>query len=218
MSALLYAINSQAMLRSEVEFDAALQAALAGGIDWFQLRDKRSDAQARLHTAQRALRLCRAAQVPLIINDDLQLARAIGANGLHLGRQDGSIAEARELLGRQAIIGASCHSDLQRAQQAITDGASYAAFGRFFASRSKPDAPPADIECLPRYTQELAAPVCAIGGITTATLPQVLDAGARIVAVIDAVFGNPDPRAAARALRETIDRHHSTSQDHNSCP
>lgn len=212
MSALLYAINSQAMLASAERFDAALQAALAGGIDWFQLRDKREDARARMDTAVQALRLCRAAQVPLIINDDLQLARAIGAHGLHLGGSDGSIAEARKLLGRQAIIGASCHSDLQRAQQAVDEGASYVAFGRFFASRSKPEAPPADIEWLAQHAKEVSAPICAIGGISIDRLAPVLDAGARIVAVIDAIFGAPDPCAAAQALRQAINSHPPDNQ------
>ena len=134
----IYAINSAAMLRSEQRFVNALQAALDGGIDWFQLRDKRPDAGARRTLAEQALARCAAAGVPLLINDDVALARSIGAQGVHVGQSDVTVAEARSKLGPQALIGCSCHDQYELAASAVEAGASYVAFGRLFASRTKP--------------------------------------------------------------------------------
>lgn len=125
-----------------------VEAALKGGAQLVQYRDKSTDAQRRRQQAEALLALCRKHGRPLIVNDDLQLALDIGADGLHLGREDGDLATARRQLGPTALIGATCHQRLDWAETAVAAGASYVAFGRFFASRSKPQAPPAPLGLL----------------------------------------------------------------------
>jgi thiamine-phosphate pyrophosphorylase len=118
---------------------------------------------------------------------------------VHLGAGDGSIAAARARLGAQALIGATCGNSLDRARAAVAAGAHYVAFGRFFASNTKPDAPPAELATLRAARRELGTTICAIGGITADHAPQVITAGADLVAAVDGVFGADDVEAAARA-------------------
>jgi thiamine-phosphate pyrophosphorylase len=135
--------------------------------------------------------------VPLIINDDVELAVHCGAAGVHLGRDDADLATARARLGTGAIIGVSCYADLERAREAAAAGADYLAFGRFFPSQTKPEAVPADPALLAAARRELDLPLCAIGGITPANAAPLLEAGADLLAVIQGLFGQPDVRAAA---------------------
>lgn len=163
-----------------------------------QLRNKAMDADA-LRVAGIALRsACKDAGVPLLINDDAALAAELGADGVHLGEHDGDIASARRLLGDDAIIGASCYDDIERARRLAAEGASYLAFGAFFPSPTKPNARRASLQLL-RDSAHLGLPRVAIGGITTDNAPSLVDAGADLVAVISGVFDAPDPVAAARA-------------------
>ena len=163
-----------------------------------QLRNKAMDADA-LRVAGIALRsACKDAGVPLLINDDAALAAELGADGVHLGEHDGDIASARRLLGDDAIIGASCYDDIERARRLAAEGASYLAFGAFFPSPTKPNARRASLQLL-RDSTHLGLPRVAIGGITPDNAPSLVDAGADLVAVISGVFDAPDPVAAARA-------------------
>ena len=163
-----------------------------------QLRNKAMDADA-LRVAGIALRsACKDAGVPLLINDDAALAAELGADGVHLGEHDGDIASARRLLGDDAIIGASCYDDIERARRLAAEGASYLAFGAFFPSPTKPNARRASLQLL-RDSAHLGLPRVAIGGITPDNAPSLVDAGADLVAVISDVFDAPDPVAAARA-------------------
>ena len=163
-----------------------------------QLRNKAMDADA-LRVAGIALRsACKDAGVPLLINDDAALAAELGADGVHLGEHDGDIASARRLLGGDAIIGASCYDDIERARRLAAEGASYLAFGAFFPSPTKPNARRASLQLL-RDSAHLGLPRVAIGGITPDNAPSLVDAGADLVAVISGVFDAPDPVAAARA-------------------
>ncbi len=163
-----------------------------------QLRNKAMDADA-LRVAGIALRsACKDAGVPLLINDDAALAAELGADGVHLGEHDGDIASARRLLGDDAIIGASCYDDIERARRLAAEGASYLAFGAFFPSPTKPNARRASLQLL-RDSTHLGLPRVAIGGITPDHAPSLVDAGADLVAVISGVFDAPDPVAAARA-------------------
>lgn len=207
----IYAINSQAMLRSNRRFVDALKAALDGGIDWFQLRDKRSDAEARRSLAEQALQCCAAAGVPLIINDDVELARTIGAQGVHVGQTDTAVARARAMLGPQALIGCSCHDRYELAAKAIEAGASYVAFGRLFASRTKPDAPAADLDYVRQHIARPTVPACVIGGINPANAPQAVATGAQLLAAVDSIFGAADIRHAVRQLRRAIDHPNASS-------
>jgi thiamine-phosphate pyrophosphorylase len=171
--------------------------ALAGGARLLQYRDKSAD-KARRHAEAVALRqLCTIHAVPLIINDDVALAHAVAADGVHLGRDDDDIAGARAMLGEDAIIGVSCYDSLTRAQMAARSGASYIAFGAFFASPTKPLAPHAPIDLL-RQSAALGMPRVAIGGITPDNAASLVEAGADYLAVISAVFGATDVHAAAR--------------------
>jgi thiamine-phosphate pyrophosphorylase len=179
---------------------AQVEPLLAEGVAMLQLRNKLADAALRRIQALALLPICRAHQVPLIINDDWRLAGDIGADGAHLGEHDGEMREARAELGDAAILGASCYADIARAQQAKAAGASYLAFGAIFESGSKPLAGRASLTVLGEATR-LGMPTVAIGGITPDNTRQVIAAGADFVAVIGAVFAAPNPVAAVRAFR-----------------
>ncbi|MDD5035207.1 MAG: thiamine phosphate synthase [Methylococcaceae bacterium] len=193
----LYAITAESHCGPEQLADA-VRAALRGGARAIQYRAKSS--RNRLAEARWLLAECRAAQVPLIINDDVELALEIGADGVHLGQDDGSLLEARARLGDEAIIGISCYDSLERAIEAQRQGASYVAFGRFFPSLSKPHAPCARIETLIEAKRRLSLPIVAIGGITAENGGRLIEAGADWLAVIESVFGQTDPEIAARAF------------------
>lgn len=175
---------------------AQVAQALAGGARVLQYRDKSDDAPRRHAEAQALLALCRRQQVPLIINDDVALAAAIGADGVHLGERDVDIATARDVLGPQAIIGVSCYNSFERAQRLAASGADYLAFGAFFPSPTKPHAPRAEPELL-RRAAALGLPTVAIGGITPDNGGLLVEAGADYLAVITGVFGADDIALAA---------------------
>lgn len=187
------------------------QTALRAGANVVQLRHKASDAvqsepQSRtLSLAQELLSLCQHYQVPLIINDDPQLAAQTGADGVHLGKDDADITSAREQLGEQAIIGVSCYNSLKLALQAQKLGADYIAFGRFFSSVSKPDATPADIQLLSQARCQINIPIVAIGGITPENADQLLDAGTDFIAVIQGIYGHSNPSLATRNYLNVFD-------------
>lgn len=194
----LYAITSEAICADAALLLHSVEAALRGGAVLIQYRDKKSDAEWRRTNARRLLVLCHAHNARLIINDDIELAAGIGADGVHLGQRDASVAVARKRLRGDAIIGASCGNSLERARTAIAQGASYVAFGRLFASTTKPDAPPADLELL-MQARMLGVTVCGIGGITPENAASVIAAGADLAAAVEGVFGANDIRATAQA-------------------
>jgi thiamine-phosphate pyrophosphorylase len=176
-----------------------VRAAIRGGARVIQYRAKTArDRLTEVHLLQDE---CHAGRVPLIINDDLDLALAIGADGIHLGRDDCAVDEARERLGAAAIIGVSCYDSVERAVEAEGLGANYVAFGRFFRSKTKPGAPCAALETLSEARTRLHVPIVAIGGITPQNGRTLIAAGADLLAVIDGVFGQRDPEAAARELQ-----------------
>ncbi|AWV08421.1 thiamine phosphate synthase [Marilutibacter maris] len=177
---------------------------LDAGIAWLQYRNKTASAALRHAQASALLQACRAHGVPLIVNDDWQLAARIGADGAHLGEGDGDIARAREALGHDALIGASCYDDAGLARAAVAAGASYIAFGAFFPSPTKPNARRA-APALLAATAGLGVPQVAIGGITPDNARPIVSAGADLVAVISGVFDAPDPAAAVRAYRACFD-------------
>ena len=177
-----------------------VEAALAGGVAAVQYRDKSGDVARRHEQASELVALCRRFSVPLIVNDDLRLADLTDADGVHLGRDYGSLREARIILGRDKLIGASCYQSLELAQAAQAAGADYVAFGSFFASPTKPAAPRASLDLLRDAAPVIHVPLVAIGGITLANAPQLLDAGADCIAVLSALFDAPDIRGAARDL------------------
>ncbi|AXE35352.1 thiamine phosphate synthase [Chromobacterium phragmitis] len=174
-------------------------AALDGGARVLQYRDKSADAARRLWQADLLAAMCRSRGALFIVNDDVELAKRVGADGVHLGRDDGGIAAARAALGPEAVIGASCYDSAARARAALADGASYVAFGAVFPSGTKPGAPAAPLSLFAEAAP-LGAPMVAIGGITPANAAQVVAAGADAIAVIGGLFDADDAAAAARTL------------------
>jgi len=170
-----------------------------------QYRNKSGDESQRQWEAQDLVNLCRPLGVPLIINDDVHLAQQVRAHGVHLGKDDPHIAEARAALGPNAIIGVSCYNDIERAVAAEKAGADYVAFGSFFPSTTKPKAVRAEIPLLREAKKRLTIPVVAIGGITADNGAQLIEAGADLLAVISGVFGHNDIRAAAESFSQLFE-------------
>jgi thiamine-phosphate pyrophosphorylase len=197
----LYAITPD--IADTAELVSRVDAVLGAGAAWLQYRNKRASVALRTEQARALLACCRAHRVPLIINDHVALAAEIGADGVHLGGDDGDIIAARERLGPDALIGASCYGEPDRARIAAACGASYVAFGAFHPSPTKPDARRADPAVL-ASTATLGLPRVAIGGVTPANAGALVRAGADLVAVISGVFDAPDPRAAVRAYLDAF--------------
>ncbi|THF61272.1 thiamine phosphate synthase [Pseudothauera rhizosphaerae] len=183
---------------------AQVEAALRGGPALLQYRNKLLPAERRHTQAAAVLALCRAAGVPLVVNDSVDLALAIGADGVHLGRDDGDPAAARARLGTGRILGVSCYDEWARAEAGARAGADYVAFGAMFASPTKPAAVRAPLELLGRARRELGVAVAAIGGITVDNAPQLVAAGADLLAVISDVFAAADPAARATAYGQAF--------------
>jgi len=183
----LYAITPE---RLERVADALHSGALCA----LQYRNKSAAAAQRLREALALAQLCRAHGVPLIVNDDIEIALASGADGVHLGRDDGDLGAARARL-RGKILGVSCYDSLETARAAVAVGADYVAFGSVFASPTKPAAVRAPLAL---FAHDLGVPKVAIGGITLENAPQLVAAGADCVAVITDLFDAPDVAARAR--------------------
>ena len=192
----LYAITDGASLPA---LPAAVESAIRGGAHLVQYREKSLDAGRRLLEARTLVEVCRGHGVPLIVNDDVALAAEVGADGVHLGKDDGRIEDARVRLGPRALIGVSCYDSLERAVRAAHDGADYVAFGSFFASGSKPAAVRAPLALLVEARRKLDIPLCAIGGITPENGAELLAAGADMLAAINGVFAAGDACSAAKA-------------------
>jgi thiamine-phosphate pyrophosphorylase len=195
----LYAITDTGLIPAIRQLVEAVEHAILGGARLVQYRDKRTDQDLRWQQAQALKALCSTHGIPLIINDDIKLAAAVNAAGVHLGKDDASPQVARARLGDAAIIGVSCYNRLDLARKATQAGADYVAFGSFFPSSIKPDAVPADISLLNEAKQYLSIPIVAIGGITPDNGQALVDAGADFLAVISGLFANADIRAAAQA-------------------
>ena len=193
----LYAILDTALLTPAIRLSAA-EGALAGGARLLQYRDKTQDYRQRLTEAQALSRLCNDYQAHFIINDDVALAADSQATGVHLGRDDATLAQARSQLGSDAIIGVSCYNDLALAQATAAAGADYIAFGSFFDSATKPQAVHASIPLLRQARDNLTLPIVAIGGITADNAKELIEAGADAVAVIRDLFAYPDSRLRAQ--------------------
>ncbi|MBV4505438.1 thiamine phosphate synthase [Pseudomonas sp. BW13M1] len=194
----LYAITDSQLLAGR--FLSHVEAALEGGVCLLQYRDKSDDAGRRLREAEALAKLCERYGTQLIINDDAELAARLGV-GVHLGQTDGPLTPARALLGRQAIIGSTCHASLDLAQQAASEGASYVAFGRFFNSVTKPGAPAASVELLEQARAQVKLPIAVIGGITLDNAAPLVAHGADLLAVIHGLFGADSAQEVTRRAR-----------------
>lgn len=202
MIAGLYALTPD-LLDSD-ELLERVSAAIAGGAGAIQYRNKIASPPLKRAQALALRDLCAARSVTFIVNDDVNLAYGVDADGVHLGRDDTPLAHARRRLGHGAIIGASCYDSLERAAAAVAAGADYVAFGSFFPSTIKPDAVRAQPSLLTAAKARWNVTVVAVGGITAAHAPTLIDAGADALAVVSAVFGASDVRAAAKAFSDTF--------------
>ncbi|KMN15322.1 thiamine phosphate synthase [Pseudomonas weihenstephanensis] len=194
----LYAITDSQLLAGK--WVPYIEAALDGGLTLLQYRDKSSDEARRLREAEALRDLCARYNAHLIINDDAELAARLGV-GVHLGQTDGPLTPARALLGRQAIIGSTCHSQIELGEQAAKEGASYVAFGRFFNSSTKPGAPTATLDVLDQARARIKLPICVIGGITLDNAAPLVDHGADLLAVVHGLFGAESPQEVTRRAR-----------------
>jgi thiamine-phosphate pyrophosphorylase len=194
----LYAITPETPDTSRLL--ALVRAALAGGAAAIQYRSKDASRVMRREQARGLAELCRAHGVPLIVNDDVELAREAGAHGVHLGAEDGDLAAARRRIGADKLIGASCYNRLDLAVAAKEAGADYVAFGSVFASPTKPAALRAPLALFADARRAVDLPLVAIGGITPENAAEVVAAGADALAVISALFDAPDVTARAQAF------------------
>lgn len=195
----LYAVTDQALCAG-AGFDASIERALLGGARILQYRDKSGDPEKRRAEASALVRACRKHGALSIINDDHELAATVSANGVHLGKDDVRLSEARDALGPDAVIGVSCYNDLDLALAAAEQGADYVAFGSFFPSATKPAAVRAHVGLIRDFKAHHSLPVTAIGGISVDNAPALVTAGADHLAIISALFGAPDIEAYARSV------------------
>lgn len=176
---------------------ATTRAILDGGCRLVQYRNKTAAPGLKLEQARALRALTERYAARLIVNDDLALGLEIGADGVHLGLDDGDLAAARAALGPTALLGASCYQSLPLARAAVSAGADYVAFGSVFPSPTKPQAGRASLELLAEAARELPVPVVAIGGITLENVSALIETGVSLVAVITALYEASDPRQAA---------------------
>lgn len=194
------------VLQSRFSHEDLARLGIAGGADTIQLREKRGSTRSMIEVAKRMGAVCTQAKVPLIVNDRIDVALAADADGVHLGQSDFPIPLARELLGKDKLIGGSA-ATLEEARICFAEGADYIGFGPVYVTGSKADAGPVSgAEGLKRVVETIPLPIIAIGGITVENVFEVMRAGAYGIAVISAVCCQLDPQGATTALREALER------------
>lgn len=203
----LYAITPE--LGDSARLISKVAAALRGGARVVQYRNKTASARLQHEQAAGIARLCREAGACFIVNDVVELARDVAADGVHLGEDDEDVGAARARLGPGKLIGVSCYDQLRRARDAVAQGADYVAFGSFFPSPTKPGTATATPNLL-RAAKAFSRPIVAIGGITADNAVGLIEAGADAVAVVSALFDAPDVEIAARHLAGLFVEHGET--------
>jgi thiamine-phosphate pyrophosphorylase len=196
----LYGITDSNLLPSTASLLTAVESALDGGMKILQYREKKLPESEQVQQALALKRLCDEYQALFIINDNVALALKVGADGVHLGKSDSDIEQARRQLGGDRLIGASCYNRIDLALDAQNRGVNYVAFGRFFPSLTKPDAVQADPQMLQLARQQLTVPVCAIGGISLDNANILVEQRVDMIAVIHDLFSARDIRQRARDL------------------
>ena len=195
----LYVITDEHLIPDQ-QLLPHVQSAVDNGASVIQYRAKTKPLTQQIKQAKALAQICHDAGRLFLVNDNLILAIESQADGVHLGQNDRTLKEARILLGKQAIIGITCHQSLTLAYQAEKDSANYVAFGRFFPSKTKPNAPAVNIDILRYAKTQLSIPIVAIGGITPDNGKPLLSAGADMLAVIHSIFGAKDPGLASKAM------------------
>ncbi len=203
----LYVITDKKLIPRD-KFVTTVEKAIKGGANVVQLREKDTPGDEVLKLGEALLKLTKKYGVPLIINDSIELAQEIGADGVHLGEDDPQVAHAREVLGSDKIIGVSCYGKIERGLNAEREGADYVAFGTPFFTPTKPERTPTSFDVLREAVSKIKSiPIFAIGGITPENADSVLETGVDGIAVITGVFGSDDPEKAARNLAEIAKKH-----------
>lgn len=195
----LYAVTPDDPLLPRLS--ALVSGALAGGVKVVQYRNKMAPPPLFRAQAAELLRICRAAGALLIVNDNPEIALNIGADGVHVGREDGGVARARAIVGPDRIVGVSCYDDLTIAERAVAEGADYVAFGAMFPSSVKPGAVAAPLNLISDAKARFDVPVCGIGGINVNNVGALIDAGVDMAAVITDLFDARDITAQAAAYQ-----------------
>lgn len=198
----LYAITDPALL-SPIDFSIKIEACLNGGCRLIQFRDK-LNSKDKIQQARILRELCNQYQAKLIINDDLKLAREVGADGVHLGQDDIKISSARDLIKNELLIGATCHGSIELGQKAVDSGADYLAFGRFFPSQTKPSAPAASLSIIHEAKKNFDAPIVAIGGINRINAKIVIEHGADAIAVCHEIFSPNEPHEIEKRVKQYL--------------
>ena len=199
----LYAITDSKLMGSE--FISKAEQAILGGINILQYRNKTAPLDQQEQEALKLAQLCKINNVLFLINDNVDLALKVNADGVHLGQHDTPLQQAREQLGKDKVIGVTCHNKIELAVEAQKNGADYVAFGRFFNSETKPAASPAELPLISKSKKSISIPVVAIGGITQKFAPLLLKEGVDMLAVIHGLFGQDDILRASRQFVEIID-------------
>lgn len=194
---ILYALSDSTLTPAN-ELYSIIWRLISSGVGYIQYRNK--SAQHDEILLKKIAKLCAQNSVKFIINDDPLLAKRVGADGVHVGKDDESVLKARQILGKDAIVGASCYNSLQKALLAQAQGANYAAFGSVFASPTKPNATPCPLEIIDEAKKALAIPVCAIGGINAKNVKMV--ANADYIAVISALYKNNEIEKNVKEILE----------------
>lgn len=199
----LYAITDPNLLSDEVIYDKVSEA-IDGGISVLQYRNKVANKALQYQQAEQLSQLCAKNQVTFIINDDINLAYDVDADGVHLGKEDSSLKLAREKLGINKIIGISCYNQLNSAEKAQKQGADYIAFGRFFPSKTKPEAVQAQLSIIKQAKRLIKLPIVAIGGINLSNIEDIVTAQADAIAIIHAIFATEAVYSATKLLNQRL--------------
>ena len=199
----LYAITDSKLMGSDLI--SKTEQAILGGINILQYRNKTAPLEQQEQEALQLAQLCKKNNVLFLINDNVELALKVNSDGVHLGQEDAPLQQAREQLGKDKIIGVTCHNKIELAVEAQKEDADYVAFGRFFNSETKPTASSVELSLISEAKKHISIPIVAIGGITQETAPILLNEGVDMLAVIHAVFGQDDILSAARQFVEIID-------------
>lgn len=197
----IYAISDDLLMPENLALRYTREI-LECGVKFFQFRSKKAAKNERL--ASEILNLCEKFGTKFIVNDDVKFAKKIGANAVHLGRDDEDLKEAFEILGKDAYVGVSCYNDINLAINAAKNGASYVAFGSIFTSSTKPNAPKCGLEVVKEAKQILNLPVCVIGGINETNIGSLSHAKPDLIAVISAIYKDGNIKENIKNLQKII--------------
>lgn len=201
---LLYAVTDRSWLRNQTLYEQ-VEEALRGGVTFIQLREKKLGYDEFLEEAKQIQKLCKEYKVPFVINDNVEIAKQIGADGVHVGQDDMESGKVRTLLGEDKIIGVSAHN-VEEALLAQANGADYLGVGAVFNTTSKDDVSTLNHEVLKEICKAVSIPVIAIGGINEENVLKLAGTGICGVAVISAIFAKDDIKEATKSLRQKVEK------------